>query len=137
MIKYPLISTWHVSFFRYGQTHLRVYVFITVFDTISALQGVVIFCLIVFDSQRFDIIRARVVAIKSHFEKEELKSSPRKTSSAYISTNNNVINTNEHFETSINGQCISQDINIERIKYSSSKCGATNNVTRIKVGDEV
>ena len=124
-------------FFRYGQTQLRVYVFITVFDTISALQGVVIFCLIVFDSQRFDIIRARVVAIKSHFVKEELKSPPRKTSSTYISTNNNVINTNEHFETSINGQFISQDNNIEKIKYSSSNCGTTNNVTRIKVGDEV
>ena len=123
--------------FRYGQTRLQVYVFITVFDTISALQGVVMFCLIVFDNQRLDAIRARVVAMKSYFEKEESNSIPRKISSTYISTNNNVISSNEHLETSIKGQCISQDINIEKIKYSSSNCGTTNNVTRIKVGDEV
>ena len=59
--------------FRYGHTQYSIYIFISLLDIISSLQGVVIFGLIFLDKAMIAKIKKRCEGLSSRLQKSQAK----------------------------------------------------------------
>ena len=129
-------------YFRYGYTQFSVYIFISALDVISALQGVVIFCLIVFDKAMITKVKKRFAGISSRFEESRIRPNlSRQTTKISLSqlTTGNIRSSidNDYVGIRFKNQRVSVDDNIgmEKLKQSASVSTMSTVIEERKIED--
>ena len=116
--------------FRYGQTEFSIYILISAFDVISALQGVVIFCLIFLDNAMITKIKTHFGGMSSRFgesrRRPNISRQTTKLSLSQLTTiNNRTSNDNDYVGVRFKNQQVSIDNNIGMDKVKQSVAAST------------
>ena len=130
--------------FRYGHTQYSIYIFISILDIISSLQGVVIFGLIFLDKAMIAKIKKRCEGLSSRLQKSQAKPKiSRQTTKLSITQFTNVYNRssidNDYVGIRFKNQQSVTDtsIKMEKIKHSASVSTISTVVGESKIDDEI
>ena len=130
--------------FRYGHTQYSIYIFISILDIISSLQGVVIFGLIFLDKAMIAKIKKRLGGLSSRLQKSRTKPNiSRQTTKLSITQLTNVYNRcsidNDYVGIRFKNQQAVTDnsIKMEKIKHSASMSTISTVVGESKIDDEI
>ena len=130
--------------FRYGHTQYSIYIFISILDIISSLQGVVIFGLIFLDKAMIAKIKKCFGGLSSRLQNSRTKPKiSRQTTKLSITQLTNVYNRcsidNDYVGIRFKNQQAVTDnsIKMEKIKHSASMSTISTVVGESKIDDEI